>query len=418
MNVLIKSATIIDSKSEYHNTVQDILIENGVISRISKRINNPDDYKVIRRDGLHVSEGWFDSGVSFGEPGFEERETIKNGLKTAGLSGFTSVILNTNTQPVLDTSADIAYVISKAHNHAVKLIPMGALTQESKGDTLAELFDMTNAGACAFYDFKQSIGNANMLKIALQYVNSFDGLVCSYPQDDAITGQGVVNEHIMSTSLGLKGNPNLSEALQVSRDLMLLEYTSGKLHIPTISTKDAVDLIRKAKQKKQNVTCSVAIHNLFFTDAVLKNFNSNFKVQPPIRTQSDTEALIAGLKDGTIDMVTSDHNPLNPELKNVEFDHASYGTIGLESAFGALSTLFSMKKTIQILTCGKSRFGIDESGIAEGKKADLTLFNPSIKYVFKDEHILSKSKNSLFLNTQLKGQVYGIIANNKILLKS
>jgi dihydroorotase len=418
MNILIKSATILDSKSEFHNSVQDILIEKGVVSKIAQSIKRPDSFKEIKLDNLHISQGWFDSSVCFGEPGFEDRETIKNGLDTAALSGFTAVAMNANTQPILDTSSDIAFVNSKAQNHAVQLLPFGALTQGSKGEHISEMFDMTNAGACAFYDYKKPITNANVMKIAMQYASNFDGLVCSYPQDNSISRNGVVNENIMSTSLGLKGNPNLAEALQISRDLLLLEYTGGKLHIPTISSAEAVQLIREAKYKKLNVSCSVALHNLFFTDDVLNEFDTKYKVQPPLRTLKDIEALIKGVKDGTIDMVTSDHNPLNIELKNIEFDYASYGTIGLESAFGVLNRLFSIKKTINLLTCGKERFGLENKSIALGKKANMTLFNPIKNCTFDLSHINSKSKNSIFLNTELKGHVYGIISNNKMIIKS
>ena len=417
MNVLLKSATIIDSKSEFHNTVQDILIEKGVISKIADNIKNTNNYKEINLENLHISQGWFDSSVCFGEPGFEDRETINNGLQAAALSGFTTVAMNANTEPVLDSSSNIAFVNSKAQNHAVKLLPIGALTKDSNGEHLAEMFDMKNAGACAFQDYKKPIENANILKIALQYASNFNGLVYSYPQDNSISRNGVVNENITSTTLGLKGNPNLAEALQVARDLFLLEYTNGKLHIPTISTAEAVDLIREAKKKKLDVSCSVAIHNLFFTDDVLTTFDTNFKVQPPLRIQKDVNALIEGVKDGTIDLVTSDHNPLNIELKNIEFDYADYGTIGLESAFSALNTLFSVKKTISILTKGKERFGQESTTISEGNKINASLFNPNGKFTFDTSNIHSKSKNSIFLNTSLKGSVYGIIANNKMILK-
>ncbi len=218
-------------------------------------------------------------------------------------------------------------------------------------------------------------------------------------------------------ALGLKGNPNLAEAVQISRDLFLLEYTNGKLHIPTISTAESVDLIRKAKKKKLDVSCSVAIHNLFFTDEELTSFDTKFKVLPPLRTQEDVNALIAGVKDGTIDMVTSDHNPLNIELKNIEFDYAAYGSIGLESLFGALNTLFSVKKSVKLLTQGKKRFGIDSTPIKIGNRINATLFNPNKKYIFDVPYIKSKSKNSIFINTELKGHVYGIIANNKIIMQ-
>ena len=417
MNALIKSATIVDSKSDFHNETVDILIEKGRITKISKRISNPKNHKEIKLDNLHVSQGWFDCSVSFGEPGYEERETISNGLKTAARSGYTAVALNANSNPVIDSYADITFVKSKSNNNAVSLYPIGALTQGSHGEHLAELFDMTNAGAVAFYDYQKPISNPNLMKIALQYASSFDGLVFSFPQESRISGLGVANEHINSTKLGLKGNPTLAEELQVARDLFLLEYTEGKLHIPTISTAKSVELIRAAKKNKLDITCSVAIHNLMFTDDVLTDFDTNFKVLPPLRTQTDCDALIEGLRDGTIDMVTTDHNPIDIEDKKIEFDYAKYGTIGLESAFGALQTLFTTKKTIALLTQGKSRFGVSESTIKEGEDANLSLFNPDVSYEFGQSHMTSKSKNSAFIGKALKGETYGIVANNKIVLK-
>jgi dihydroorotase len=416
MNILIKSATIIDSESEFHNTTQDVLIENGTIIKIASTIKNPKNYQEIKFDNLHISQGWFDSSVSFGEPGFEERDTIANGLKTAAASGFTAVAMNANTNPVIDSNSDITFVNSKAYNNAVTLLPIGALTVAGKGEDLAELYDMNTAGAAAFYDYKKAISNPNLMKIALQYASNFNGLVCSFPQENKIAGHGVMNEHITSTKLGLKGIPALAEELQVARDLFLLEYTGGKLHIPTISTEKSVTLIREAKKKKLDITCSVAVHNLCFEDGVLSDFNTHFKVLPPLRTKSDVDALIEAVKDGTIDMVTSDHCPIDVEQKKVEFDHAEYGTIGLESAFGALQTVFTTKKTIALLTKGKSRFGLKSTPINIGHKADITLFNPDKKYEFLKKDIISKSKNSIFEGTYLKGTVYGILSNNKVVL--
>ncbi len=418
MNILIKSATIIDPKSEFHNLTQDILIENGVISKIAKALKNPDNYQEIKLENLHLSQGWFDSSVSFGEPGFEERDTIKNGLKTAASSGFTTVAMNANSNPVIDSNADITFVNAKANNHAVTLLPIGALTTGSKGTDLAEIYDMNTAGAVAFYDYKKPITNPNLMKIALQYASNFDGLVCSFPQENKIAGSGVMNENITSTSLGLKGIPALAEELHVARDLFLLEYTGGKLHIPTISTGTSVNLIREAKKKKLDVTCSVAIHNLYFTDSVLIDFNTHFKVLPPLRTEEDKLALIEGVKDGTIDMVTSDHNPIHIEHKKIEFDHAKYGTIGLESAFGALQSIFTLKKTIDLLTKGKPRFKVETTSINIGNTPNITLFKPDAKYTFSKNDIVSKSKNAIFENEALKGKAYGIIANNKVAINN
>ena len=403
MNVLIKSATILDDKSDYHNQTQDILVENGFITQIAKSLKNPNKYPVIVLENLHVSSGWFDSSVSFGEPGYEERETIANGLQVAAASGFTDIALNANTNPVIDSHSDISFVKSKTANSATNLHPIGALTKESKGVDLAELFDMKSAGSIAFGDYKKPIKNPNLLKIALQYASSFDGLVHSFPHEPRVATKGVMNENITSTRLGLKGLPALAEELQVARDLFLLEYTDGKLHIPTISTAKSVHLIREAKAKKLDISCSVAIHNLLFTDENLSDFDTNFKVNPPLRTQSDIEALIAGIKDGTIDMVTSDHNPIDIEHKKIEFDYAKNGTIGLESAFGALNALFTTKKAVQLLTKGRQRFGLKSNSITIGNSAQLSLFNPSETYVFEKKHLRSKSKNSIFVGSKLKG---------------
>ncbi len=417
MNLLIKSATIVDPKSKFHNKTQDILIEKGIISKIAGSIKNTNNYREISLENLHISQGWFDSSVCFGEPGYEERETIANGLHTAAKSGFTTVILNANSNPIIDSSSDISFILSKAQSNAVTLIPTGALTKASEGEELAEMYDMKSSGAIAFTDYKKPVSDANLMKIALQYASTFNGLVYAFPQDNSIARNGVMHEGLASTKLGLKGIPALAEELQVARDLFLLEYTNGKLHIPTISTAKSVELIREAKAKGLDVTCSVAIHNLLLTDESLNTFDTNFKVTPPLRSQTDIEALIEGLNDGTIDMVTSDHNPIDIEHKKVEFDYALNGSIGLESAFGALHNSFSLKKTVDYLTRGKERFGIEANSIEKGNEVNLTLFNPKGSYTFSNDQITSKSKNAIFKGSKMKGYVYGIIANKKVVLK-
>ncbi len=417
MNFLIKSATILDQSSPYHNSTKDILIENGVISKIDNAIENTNNYKEVKSDNLHISQGWFDSSVSFGEPGFEERETIANGLKTAALSGFTNLAINPNTNPIIDNSTTVSFIKNNAFQNAVNIHPIGALTKGSKGIDLAELYDMQQAGAVAFGDYQHAIEDPNMLKIALQYTHSFNGLVLSYPQENKIAGKGIVNEEENSTRVGLKGIPNLAEELQISRDLFLLEYTEGKLHIPTISTAKSVVLIKEAKAKGLDITCSVSILNLILTDDSITDFDTNFKVLPPLRTSLDQKALIEGVKDGTIDFVTSNHLPIDIENKKIEFDHAMFGSIGLESLFGALNSIFDTEKVIEILTQNKSRFGIESSKIKEGEKACLSLFSPNKEYTFTAKNILSTSKNSALLNSTLKGKAIGIVNNNQLIIK-
>ncbi len=414
MNILLKSAKIVcPENKELHLKKRDILIKKGIIEKIGASVETPANTKVVEKDNLHVSLGWFDSSVSFGEPGFEERETIANGLFTAGKSGFTDIVLNPNTNPVPDTSSDVVFLKERGIGKATKIYPLGTLTKNADGVDLAELYDMKNAGAVAFYDFKRQISNPNLLKIALLYAQNFDGLVYSFPQDGDIKGKGVAHEGEVSTKLGLKGIPALSEELQIARDLFILEYTGGKLHIPTISSGGSVKLIAEAKKKGLDVTCSVAIHNLFFSDETLTSFDTHFKVSPPLRTKSDCKTLIKGVKNGTIDFVTTDHIPMDIEHKRVEFDNAKSGSLGLESAFGSLNTIFELEETIAFLTKGRSRFQIVPPALKEGSKACLTLFNPDGEYTFETKNILSTSKNSMFVGSTLKGKVYGIINNGQ-----
>jgi dihydroorotase len=418
MNVLLKSAVIIDPNSEHHLQKRDILIKEGTIAEIAESIRPSEEVHEVELPNLHVSQGWFDPSVSFGEPGYEERETIENGLNAAALSGFSHVAVNANTHPVTDSKSEIKFLKSKASGNAVSLYPIGALTAGSKGEDLAELFDMANAGAIGFYDYKKPIKNPNLLKIALQYTQSFNGLVQSFPLERSIAEKGMVNEEVTSTRLGLKGIPALSEELQIIRDLYILEYTGGRLHIPTLSTKKSVALIKEAKKNGLDVSCSVSTAHLFLTDEVLEEFDTRYKLLPPLRTKDDAKALLKGLKDGTIDGVTSDHDPIDVEHKKVEFDHAYYGSIGLESCFGALNKLLGTESAVQRLVGLKSIFGLPEHSIREGNKADLSLFNPDSTYTFTEDHIHSASKNAAFLGQKLLGRTYGIYANRQLVINT
>jgi dihydroorotase len=417
MNILLRSAKIIDSNSKFHNQKMDILIKNGVISDIGKKLALPANCKEIKLKNLHVSNGWFDTSVSLGEPGFEERENIQHGLEVAARSGFTKIALNPNTYPCIDNKSAVEFLIQKSSSSAVDLYPIANLTQGAQGKEMAELFDMKNSGAIAFGDYNKPVENANLLKIALLYAQNFDGMVMSFPEDAGIGTHGFVNESENTTRLGLNSIPNLSEELQIARDLALLEYTGGKLHIPTISTSKSVQLIKEAKKKGLNISCSVAAHHIFLTDKEIQSFDTNFKVKPPLRSDKDVKSLIKGLKDGTIDMIVSDHNPIDIENKNVEFENGFFGTIGMETLFGSVRQKLEIEEIISCLTDKpKKRFDLPVSAIENDIKADLTLFDPDMEYVFEDKNILSKSKNSAFLGKSLKGKIYGIISNNKLVL--
>lgn len=413
MNILLKTAKILDANSPHHQTQQDIYIENGVITEIGKDLSYPKAKEILCTD-LHVSKGWFDSSVSFGEPGFEERETISHGLAVAAKSGFTHIAYNTNTHPKPDSRADIAFLTEQANGSITKLHPKARITSAENEQNLAPMRELHAAGTVSFSNHKSVISNANTLKLALQYATDFNGLIESFPFNEDLGNGGVMHEGAVSTALGLIGIPPIVEEMQLKRDLGVLQYAGGKLHFPTLSTAHAVQLIKEAKKANLDVSCSVAIHNLFFTDEALHGFNTNAKVLPPLRETKDQEVLKSALLEGIIDMVTSDHQPLNSERKNVELDRANFGSVGLEHSFGCLLSMFSTEETVEILNRGKKRFGIPNPSIQVGEQADLTLFSPQGNKKVTKSSLLSTSKNSLFLGHELTGTVYGVISRGSI----
>src|SRR5690554_5377341 len=412
MNIIIKNARIINPFGAYNQQIKSIKISNGIINEIADDIAVSDNDLLVDIPNLHISYGWIDSSVSFGEPGYEERETIAHGLEVAAKSGFTHICLNPNTDPVIDNQAGVNLVLSKASGQASTLLPIGALTKNSEGIDMAEMFDMKNAGAVAFGDYKKSMENANLLKISLQYTQNFNARVIAYASDKNIKGKGVVNEGVVSTRLGLKGIPDLAEDIVVARNLYLLEYTGGKMHIPTISTQKSIELIKAAKAKGLDVTCSVAVHHLGLNDEVLNSFDTRYKVMPPLKDEITRKALIDAVLDNTIDCITTDHQPWDIEHKKLEFDLAKDGTIGLESAFGALQNILPLEVVIQKLLGAYKIFTHIEPKIDINSQANLTLFNPDENYTFTTENILSKSKNSAFLQQKMKGKALGTINNN------
>jgi len=413
MSILLKSAKIIDAKSDFNGKIQDILIEKGVITKISNSINSK-DAKVINFKNLHVSPGWIDSSVCFGEPGYEDRETIENGILTAASSGFTDIILNPYTKPILDSRADIGFIKNKSLGSIVDIHPLGSLTRQSKSNELADLKEMFEAGCVGFYDFKKPITNPNILKTALQYVQYFNGLILSFPLEHSISKDAQMHEGIISTTYGLKGFSEISEEIAVLRDLKLLEYTGGKLHFPTISTVNSLNIIKEAKSKGLNVTCGVSVNNLFFNDEKLKDFDTRFKVNPPIRDEKTRKSLIKGVENRIIDCVTSDHIPVDIDNKKTDFENSDFGAIGLESSFGALNSLFGVNKTVEILNSSYEVFDLIRPIINIGNEAKISMFDPNKKYTFSKNNIYSLSKNSSFLNTDLTGISIGIISNSKV----
>ena len=417
MSILIKSATLVDSKSNLNFKQKDILVKDGVIVDIADSIDSKAKL-VLNFKNLHVSRGWLDTSVSFGEPGYEERETLSNGLNTAASSGFTSILLNPDCNPLVDSHSAVEFLKKKSTNTTTKVYPVANLTSNSNGKDLASLYDMKLAGAVAYGDYKKPINDSSILKIALEYTKTFGGRVISFCQDEFLSENGVINESIVSTELGLKGIPDISESINIYRDIQILNYTNGKLHIPYVNTKMGVELIRDAKKRNLDITASTSLAHLIFSDKDIKEFNTNLKINPPLRSEIDCKAVKEGLIDGTIDYLTSMHEPLDIDNKKVVFDIASPGSIGLESVFGNMCNNFTLEKTIDILTRHKSIFEIEDHPIEKGSPADLTLFNPDKSYEFSNKHILSTSKNCAYLGSKLKGIVYGSINNNNSTLNS
>ena len=420
MNLLIKQATVIDSTSPYNGKVVDILIEKGIITQIKKSIVPEKGVKSIEFHGLHVSAGWLDMQVNFCDPGYEHKETLQTGLKSASKGGFTGVCLMSGTNPPLHNKAQIEYVANRSKDHLVDVFPVGTLSHNQEGKDLSEMYDMKLSGAVAFSDYKKTAKDAGLILRALQYSQNINSFIITHCDDKTISHDGLMNEGVISTKLGLKGIPALAEEIMLQRNIQILEYAGGKMHIPTISTKGSVELIKKAKAKKLNITCGVAAYNLLLDDSELEGFDTNYKVNPPLRTREDVDALKKGLADGTIDVIVIDHNPQDIESKYLEFDHADNGMIGLESCFGVLNSALhaklSLENIIDSLTKNpRTILGFDSVSVKEGAEANLTLFNPAKQYVFEKSHIVSSNKNSGFIGKELKGEVIGVVNNNMYL---
>ena len=296
-------------------------------------------------------------------------------------------------------------------NKTTSLYPIGALTEKGEGKQLASLYDMHQQGAIGFGDYKSSSISGNLLKIALQYVQSFDGTIFSHPMNHEIAEYGMMHEGIISAKIGVKGIPTIAETIQISRDLQILSYTEGKLHIPFISSKEGLELIRIAKKQGLNISCSVGLPNLIFDETDLEGFDANLKVFPPIRSKTDQQALRSGLLDGTIDMVSSMHEPINIEHKKLEFEYSSPGTIGLESCFGLLSNIFPLDKVLSFLTRGIECFKLQSTSIEKGRAADLTWFDPEKIFRLERDDLKSTAKNCAYLDLDLQGKVLGTFNN-------
>lgn len=418
-NLLIQSAKILDHQSPFNGKIADVLICDGKISEIGKNISISDKSTIIiSAKGQVLSPGFFDLNANFGEPGLETKEDMGTGCMTAAAGGFTGLALMPNTQPPIHSKAEVSYLISKSKNNLVDIYPLGCISHNGEGKELAEMYDMQQSGAIAFTDGNRPVSNAGLMSRALLYTKSFNGLILSYAEDQDIAGKAKMNEGLMSTYLGMKGNPSLAEELMISRDLYLAEYNDSRIHFSTISSAKSVDLIRKAKKAGIKVSCDVAAHHLIFTEDDLEGFDSNFKVKPPLRTKKDQKALIAGLKDGTIDAIVSQHCPHEIEFKNVEFEIASYGITGLQTALPvALKAGLSLETIIEKMAIApRNILGISIPELKTGNSANFILFNPEEEWELNEESNRSKSSNSPFYGKILKGKVKLVYNNGQYII--
>ena len=415
--ILLKSPTILDPESKFHQQQADILIRDGKIAAVGAGL--PDDAgEVIDLAGQFVCPGFVDLNANFGEPGLETKEDLITGTRAAAAGGFTGVAVMPNTAPPVHSKAEVAYLVNRSRGSLVNVYPLGALSRDREGKDLAELYDMAQAGAKAFTDGNHPVADAGLMSRALLYAKGFGGLVISYPEDRSIAGKAKMNEGVMSTRLGMKGIPALAEELIVSRDLFLAEYQEAPVHFTTISTEGSVSLIRAAKARGIRVTCDVAAHHLALTEDELEGFDSNLKVKPPLRTRADAEALIAGLKDGTIDAVVSQHTPHEVEFKQVEFEIAEYGIIGFQTVLPLLVRAGLEPALIAEKLAGGPRkvLGLPEGSLQPGMDADLVVFDPAAEWEFNADTSRSRSANSPLFNQKLKGRVSFVCNNNQFFI--
>ncbi|EHQ29444.1 dihydroorotase [Mucilaginibacter paludis] len=413
MNLLIKSGTITDPNSPFNQQTADILIEDGIIVKIAKDIQS--DAEVFDALGKSVSPGFFDLNCNIGELGLETKEDLQSGSKAAAAGGFTGLALMPNTLPPVHSKSEVEFIVNKAKGNLVDIFPLGTISHKCEGKDMAEMYDMYQSGAKAFTDGKYPVQDAGLMERALLYAQGFNGLVFSYPEDKAIAGKAKVHEGEISTLLGMKGIPSLAEELMIARDLYLAEYTGSNIHFTTVSTARSVDLIRQAKSKGLKVTCDVAVHHLVLTHRDLLGFDSLYKVKPPLRTSEDVDALIEGLKDGTIDAIVSQHTPHEIEFKDVEFEVAEFGIIGLQTTLSlALQAGLPVELLVEKLAINPRKIlNLEVPAIGEGQQANLVVFDSQQEWAYTKQNNQSKSYNSPFIGKQLTGKVLLTCNNNQ-----
>ncbi|HEY0750414.1 MAG TPA: dihydroorotase [Chitinophagaceae bacterium] len=419
MSILLRQATIVDPSSPFHLQKADIFVQQGVIKSIAKELTQDAD-QVIDTKNLYVSPGWVDVFAHFPDPGYEYKETLETGSLAAASGGYTDVFLLPNTTPCIHNKAGVEYIVQRTKIHPVNLHPIAAITRDTEGKDLAEMYDMGISGAVAYSDGLNSLQSPGVMLKALQYVQAVSKTIIQLPDDKSVNPAGLMNEGVVSTQLGLPGRPAIAEELMIARDIELLKYTGSKLHITGISTKKSVELIKKAKEDGLDISCSVTPYHIFFTENDLKSYDTNLKVNPPLRSEDDRAALRQAILDGTVDCIASHHIPQDNDSKVVEFEYARHGMIGLQTAFALIRTSLpelSIEKLVELFSSNARRiFDLNKGKIDVNNFASLTLFVPDQQISFEKTDNMSKSSNSPLFGKTLIGKPVGIINKERLFL--
>jgi dihydroorotase len=419
---LLKNGRIIDPANNIDKKA-DLLVENGRIKAIlSTRQKNPSGKNLVTYDltGKWIVPGLIDMHVHLREPGDEHKETIESGTKAAAAGGFTAVACMPNTKPINDCQSVTRLILEKAASGYARVYPVGAISKGSEGRSLAEFGEMKKAGAVAVTDDGLPVTDSQLMRRALEYASNFDMPVISHSEDLDLSRNGLMNEGFLSTSMGLKGIPHAAEEIMVYRDLALAEYTGRPLHLAHISTRESVNLIRLAKQRGCRVTAETAPHYFTITEKGVSGYNTNAKMNPPLRTEGDVKAIIDGLKDSTIDAIATDHAPHSVLEKDVEFDKAANGIIGLETALPLALALVRKKmisaaRLVELMSVSPAAIlGVKGGALTVGAEADIAVIDPKIRFVYNEKDVVSKSHNSPFLGMKLQGKAVLTICGGKI----
>jgi len=419
--LLLRQVTIADPRSALHGQQVDILVEEGIITAIGD-LADATAANIMQGKDLHIAPGFTDVFSHFCDPGIEYKETLETGAAAAAAGGYCRVLVLPNTEPSVHSKTQVEYIIQKSKSLPVQILPYGAISKNCEGKDLAEMYDMRTSGAVAFSDGTHPVQNSQVLTKALLYVKAFDGVIVQVPDETALSKAGLIHEGIVSTQLGLPGKPALAETLLLNRDIELLRYTGSKLHVTGISTAASIELVRRAKAEGLNLTCSVTPYHLNFCDEDLQEYDTNLKVNPPLRTKADVEALKSAVLDGTIDCIASHHQPHEYDSKVCEFEYAKYGMEGLETCFAAVTTALPSITTARLAELFSINpaviFGLELSPIAVGSPAMLTAFSLQEEWKVSATDLKSISKNNAFLGKDLKGKTTGTFISNHYTLNT